>query len=69
MTARGYALAVEVVERLAHDAVPRVRAILAEQIKSSPHVPVQVVELLAHDAELIVRAPVLECSPLLQASA
>jgi uncharacterized protein (DUF2336 family) len=69
MTARGYALALEVVERLANDAVPRVRAILAEQIKASPHVPVQVVELLAHDAELIVRAPILESSPLLQAPA
>lgn len=69
MTARGYALAVEVLERLARDAVPRVRAILAEQIKASASVPVHVVELLARDAELIVRAPVLECSPLLKATA
>lgn len=67
MTARGHALAVEVVERLAHDAVPRVRAILAEQLKASPHVPAHIVEVLAHDNELIVRAPVLECSPLLSA--
>jgi len=69
MTARGHALAVEVIERLAHDALPRVRAILAEQIKSSPNVPVHVVEVLARDPELIVRAPILECSPLMQVSA
>ena len=69
MTMRGHALAVEVLERLAHDTVPRVRAILAEQIKSSPDVPLHVVQVLARDPELIVRAPVLECSPLLQVPA
>lgn len=69
MTARAHALAVEVAERLAHDAVPRVRAILAEQLKASPHAPGHVVQTLAHDGELIVRAPVLACSPLLDGSA
>jgi uncharacterized protein (DUF2336 family) len=56
-------------ERLAHDAVPRVRAILAEQIKASSQAPAHVVEVLAQDCELIVRAPILECSPLLQVPA
>jgi hypothetical protein len=69
MTARSHALAVEVMERLAHDAVPRVRAILAEQIKASSQAPAHVVEVLAQDCELIVRAPILECSPLLQVPA
>lgn len=69
MTVRGHALAIEVIELLAHDTVARVRAILAEQIKSSPNVPVHVVQVLAHDPELIVRAPILECSPLVRVPA
>lgn len=58
-------LAIEVMERLAHDSLPRVRAILAEEIKSSRNVPADVVKRLAQDLELIVCAPVLEYSPLL----
>lgn len=69
MTVRGHALAVEVIERLAHDTVARVRAILAEQIKTSSNVPAHVVQILAHDPELIVRAPILESSPLVQVPA
>ena len=57
--------ALEVMERLAHDSLPRVRAILAEEIKSSRHVPAYIVKQLAQDLELIVCAPVLEYSPLL----
>ena len=52
-------------ERLANDALPRVRAILAEEIKSARDVPAHIVKRLAHDVELIVSAPVLEYSPLL----
>lgn len=58
-------LAIEVMERLANDALPRVRAILAEEIKSARNVPAHVVKNLARDVELIVSAPILEYSPLL----
>jgi uncharacterized protein (DUF2336 family) len=58
-------LAIEVMERLARDSLPRVRAILAEEIKSSKKVPAHIVKQLAQDLELIVCAPVLEYSPLL----
>ena len=58
-------LAIEVMERLANDALPRVRAILAEEIKSARGVPAHIVNRLAQDLELIVSAPVLEYSPLL----
>jgi uncharacterized protein (DUF2336 family) len=58
-------MAIEVMERLARDSLPRVRAILAEEIKSSPNVPAHIVKLLAQDLEIIVCAPVLEYSPLL----
>jgi uncharacterized protein (DUF2336 family) len=58
-------LAIEVMERLAQDSLPRVRAILAEEIKSSDRVPTRIVKQLAQDLELIVSAPVLEYSPLL----
>lgn len=58
-------LAIEVMERLAQDSLPRVRAILSEEIKSSHRVPAYIVKQLAQDLELIVCAPVLEYSPLL----
>jgi len=58
-------MAIEVMERLARDSLPRVRAILAEEIKSSTSVPAHIVKLLAQDLEIVVCAPVLEYSPLL----
>jgi uncharacterized protein (DUF2336 family) len=58
-------LAIDVMERLARDSLPRVRAILAEEICSSTRVPSYIVRQLAKDLELIVCAPVLEYSPLL----
>lgn len=58
-------LAIEVMERLARDSLPRVRAILSEEIKSATNIPAHVVKQLAQDLELIVCAPVLEYSPLL----
>lgn len=58
-------VAIEVMERLARDSLPRVRAILADEIKTSTLVPAHVVQELARDAELIVSAPILEYSPLL----
>lgn len=58
-------LAIEVMERLAHDSLPRVRSILAEEIRSAVNVPAYIVKQLARDIELIVSAPILEYSPLL----
>jgi len=57
--------AIEILERLAQDQLPRVRAILAEEVKSSVKVPKGVVRKLADDVEDIVSAPILEYSPLL----
>jgi len=59
------ALTIETFERLAADQVPRVRAILAEEIKQLDCVPAQTVRALARDLEEIVAVPVLEYSPLL----
>jgi len=60
-----FALTVETLERLARDASVRVRAILAEEIKSLSTVPADIVRRLAQDAESMVAAPILEYSPLL----
>ncbi len=57
--------AIEVLDMLAQDQLPRVRAILSEQLKAAGNVPKQVITRLARDVELIVSAPVLEYSPLL----
>jgi uncharacterized protein (DUF2336 family) len=56
---------IEVLEKLADDQLPRVRRIVAEEIRYSPDVPRHLVLKLAHDVELVVCAPVLEYSPLL----
>src|SRR5581483_4597858 len=58
-------LTVETLETLATDQQPRVRRILAEEIKSLDCVPKHVVDTLARDAEAMVAAPILEYSPLL----
>lgn len=55
----------DILERLARDSMPRVRAAVAEQIKHAKHVPKHIVSLLAMDMEDIVSTPVLEFSPLL----
>ncbi|MBI1328773.1 MAG: DUF2336 domain-containing protein [Alphaproteobacteria bacterium] len=54
----------ETLEILAQDQMPRVRAILAEEIKSLACVPKKIIDRLARDVEL-VSAPILEYSPLL----
>ena len=59
------ALTIETLERLARDQVVRVRAILAEEIKSQSGIPKFIVQTLARDVETMVAAPVLEYSPLL----
>lgn len=55
-----------VLKKLADDQLPKVRAIVAQEIKSSDIVPKDLVEKLARDVEGIVAAPVLEYSPLLK---
>ena len=64
-SARLQELTFEVLDILARDQLPRVRQILAEELKHSDKVPKNVVKRLAKDIELIVAAPILEFSPLL----
>jgi uncharacterized protein (DUF2336 family) len=59
------ALTIETLERLAEDQLPRVRRILAEEIKALDCVPKRVIDMLARDVEETVAAPILEYSPLL----
>ena len=58
-------ISIEFLEKLARDQAPRVRAILAEEIKLLDCVPKSVIDILARDVEEIVAAPILEYSPLL----
>jgi uncharacterized protein (DUF2336 family) len=60
-------LVIEILEILARDEVPRVRAIISEEIKLATTVPQRLILRLAEDIEAIVAAPVLEYSPLLSA--
>lgn len=52
-------------EKLAADKLPRVRAIIAEEIKSADNVPEHIVKALARDTEISVCGPILQYSPLL----
>ncbi len=54
-----------ILEKLADDHLPRVRQIVAEEIKHSDNVPKRIALRLAKDLEQVVRAPILEYSPLL----
>jgi uncharacterized protein (DUF2336 family) len=56
---------VEVMEMLAIDAAVSVRAILAEELKSSVYAPPHVIRQLARDLDDAVAGPILEYSPLL----
>lgn len=62
---RAQAHVLAVLEALAQDQAPRVRMVLAEEIKSSPDVPHQVALKLAQDTDLAVSGPMLACSPVL----
>ncbi len=64
-TDRLTAMAIEILEILAEDNLPRVRAIMAEELKHSDNIPNHIVQRLARDIEEIVSAPILEYSPLL----
>ena len=52
-------------DRLSHDQLPRIRALLAEELKQARWAPPPLVKRLAMDALAIVAAPILEYSPLL----
>ncbi|MEQ8194016.1 MAG: DUF2336 domain-containing protein [Rhodospirillales bacterium] len=58
-------MALEILEILANDQLPMVRAIIADELKHSKNVPRRMVERLANDMEEIVSCPILEFSPLL----
>ncbi|NQV56611.1 MAG: DUF2336 domain-containing protein [Rhodospirillales bacterium] len=58
-------MAIEVLEILARDELPRVRAIISEELKSATNIPKSIIQHLAEDLEDIVSVPVLEYSPLL----
>ena len=58
-------MAIEVLEILAKDELPRVRAIISEELKHADNVPKEIILELAEDLEEIVSVPVLEYSPLL----
>jgi uncharacterized protein (DUF2336 family) len=58
-------LTFQMLRRLAGDQLPRVRAMLSEELKESRDVPRDVVRALALDVAIIVAAPILEYSPLL----
>src|SRR5882757_1779688 len=59
------ALTIETLECLAQDAAVRVRAILAEEIKSLDCIPHDIILQLARDLDTVVAAPILQYSPLL----
>jgi uncharacterized protein (DUF2336 family) len=58
-------LTLETLDALAHDQETRVRAILADEIKSLACIPKKIVLALAHDVEEMVAGPILQYSPLL----
>ncbi len=60
-----YKLTFEILDKLAHDELPRVRQIVSEEIKRSDSIPRDIIRHLARDVELVVSAPILEYSPLL----
>ena len=60
-----FALTIETLECLARDAAVRVRAILADEIKSLDCIPTHVVMALARDLHAVVAAPIVQYSPLL----
>lgn len=60
-------MAFQVLEILAKDQLPTIRAIVADEIKHLHNVPRRIVEQLARDVEDAVAGPILEYSPLLNA--
>lgn len=58
-------LTLDVLEQLARDQLPRVRQIIAEEVRYLSNLPSDLIKRLARDAELAVCAPILQFSPLL----
>lgn len=54
-----------VLDHLSRDQLPRVRALLAEELKEARWAPQELIKRLAMDTLAIVAAPILEYSPLL----
>ena len=63
-----HALTIEALEHLARDAAVRVRAVLADAIKTMDCIPHDIVMRLARDLDAIVSAPILEYCPLLSSA-
>lgn len=61
-------MAMQVLEILARDELPKVRAIIAQETKHLDYLPKELVRRLARDAEETVSVPILEFSPLLNES-
>ena len=55
----------QVLEILAQDQTPQIRAIIADEVKHLHNVPRRIIKRLAEDAEITVAGPILEYSPLL----
>ena len=58
-------LTLKILDDLSRDALPRVRTIVAEEIRHLDNLPHELIIRLARDAELTVCAPILEYSPML----
>lgn len=58
-------LTFDVLSILAEDQLPRVREIVAEELKTAANAPSDIVQRLARDLELVVSTPILEYSILL----
>ncbi|MDD9916500.1 MAG: DUF2336 domain-containing protein, partial [Rhodospirillaceae bacterium] len=58
-------MAFQILETLAKDQIPKVRAVIAEEIKMLDNVPPRIAKMLAEDVESLVAAPILRYSPLL----
>ncbi len=56
---------VELLEKIAEDEAPRVRAIVAREVARCPTIPKQLATRLARDVEISVCGPILQYSPLL----
>ena len=56
---------IALLEKIAEDEAPRVRAIVAREIAHCPNIPKRLAVRLAHDVEISVCGPILQYSPLL----
>lgn len=56
---------IKILNKLAEDQLPKVRQIIATELKDTKKAPKDLIIKLAHDPEEIVAAPILEYSPLL----